>query len=380
MLSEMKPKVLFYTKLNFGNEAHSGISKKIFAQAKALRRLDIETDLLYFRNNEVVISNGDYEQIFRYNNKWKRFFFQFFSFSTAIDLRQYTHIYIRHFFLNPFAILLLKKLKKANPSVKIVMEIASYPYHDQVRHDDVEDRIRYGLDKVLCTYLKKYVDRILTFSAFDRIFDIPTIKTSNGVDIDGLFPKKPTALSEEFHILGLANVQHWHGFDRIIAGMSSYHHQFPVYFHIVGKGDAISALKRQSVEAGLEKTVIFHGAKYGDELQAFFDTCHLGVSSLGMHRIGVANGETSNLKVREYCARGIPFINGYLDRDIPANFPFVFQVAADESPVNIEQTISFYRNLLLLYPDYPGNLHEFAKNNLTWEAKFKVLRQWILSS
>jgi glycosyltransferase involved in cell wall biosynthesis len=276
---------------------------------------------------------------------------------------------------------LLRKIKSIHPNARVVMEIASYPYHEQVRKGDLRDRFRYGLDKWMCSQLKKYVDRILTYSNFDSIFGIPTLKTSNGVDIDGLLPKKATPLQGEFHILGLANVQHWHGFDRVISGLKMYSGQdeFPVFFHIVGKGDALAALRQECIAAGLEMQVIFHGPKYGAELQDFFERCHIGISSLGMHRIGVATGETSNLKVREYCARGIPFINGYLDRDLPADFPYVFNVAADESPVNIADALNFYRNLLKNHPDYPEKLHEFAVKNLSWEAKFEVLKNWILS-
>ena len=377
----MAAKILFYTKLDFGNEAHSGISKKIFAQAKALRRLGIETDLLYFRGNEVVVSNGEQDRVFAHNSTAKRVLFQFFGFTAAIDLQQYSHIYIRHFFLHPIAMMALRRIKKINPKAKLIMEIASYPYHQQARKGDVSDQFRYKLDRWFCGSLKKYIDCILTYSEYDRIFDIPTIKTSNGVDIDGLSPKKVTPLLGEFHILGLANVQHWHGFDRVIQGLKKYEKQkeLPVFFHIVGKGDAIESLKRLSKGTMLERCVLFHGAKHGAELQTFFNNCHIGISSLGMHRVGASRGEWSTLKVREYCARGIPFINGYLDRDLPLDFPYTMQVNADDSAVNIEKAIDFYRNLLEIHPDYPTELHAFAQRHLTWEAKFADLKKWVLS-
>ena len=377
----MEKKILLYTKLNFGNEGHSGISKKIFAQAKALRRLGFPTDLFYFNENDVVLDNGQEKQIFCFKNKYKRVFFQYKNFIQSIDFQSYTHVYIRHFFLQPLAILLLREMKKANPKLKIIMEIASFPYHEQARKDDWKDRFRYGVDKFHCRFLKYYVDKILTFSPFEKIYEIPTLRTSNGVDIDGLFPKKTTPLTSELHILGLANVQHWHGFDRMIEGLRAYYKNaptLPVYFHIVGKGDAIPKLQLLVNEPFLQEKVIFHGAKYADELQGFFEKCHVAVSSLGMHRIGVANGETSNLKVREYCARGIPFINGYTDRDLPKDFPFVFQVEANEQSIDIQEVVLFYQNLILQNPDYPTLLYEFAKANLTWEAKLEIVKNEFL--
>lgn len=377
----MQKKILFYTKLDFGNEGHSGISKKIFAQAKALRRLGFSTDLLYFKGNEVVVENDVNKQFFSFENKYKRIFFQYKKFIQCIDFQSYTHVYIRHFFLHPLAIVLLYTMKKANPKLKIIMEIASFPYHEQARKNDWKDRFRYGMDKLHCRFLKTYVDKILTFSPFEKIYDIPTLRTSNGVDIDGLFPKKTTPLNGELHLLGLANVQHWHGFDRVIEGLRLHYKNpdaFPVYFHIVGKGDAIPDLELLVNEPFLKEKIIFHGAKYADELQYFFEKCHLAVSSLGMHRIGVANGETSNLKVREYCARGIPFINGYTDRDLPTDFPYVFQVEATEQNVDIQQIIFFYQKLLPQNSNYPSILHEFAKANLTWEAKLEIVKKEFL--
>ncbi len=378
------PKFLFYTKLNFGNEGHSGISKKIIAQAEALRRLGFPTDLLYFSDNEVVVEDGLGKRVFSFSNKYQRIFFQYKNFIQLLDFQSYTHIYIRHFFLHPLAIFLLFWIKKANPSLKIIMEIASYPYHEQARKDDWKDRLRYAMDKWHCQFLKRYVNVILTFSPFEKIYDIPTLRTSNGVAIDGLFPKKNILFDPKngFHILGLANVQHWHGFDRIIEGLREYYqdstNSTPVFFHIVGKGDELAKLQSLVNEPILQKHIIFHGAKYAAELQDFFEKCQVAVSSLGMHRIGVANGETSNLKVREYCARGIPFINGYTDRDLPTDFPFVFQVLANEQSVDIQKVINFYENLLNTHSDFPNALHNFAKQHLTWEAKLEVVKDWAL--
>jgi glycosyltransferase involved in cell wall biosynthesis len=373
-------KILLYTKLNFGNEGHSGISKKIFAQAKALRNLGFPTDLFYFSDNDVVLDDGSTKKVFSFENKYKRVFFQYNNFIQKIDFQDYTHVYIRHFFLHPLAIFLLWKMKKINPNLKIIMEIASFPYHEQARKNDWKDRFTYGLDKLHCGFLKKYVDVILTFSPFEKIFGIPTLRTSNGVDIDGIFPKKITPFSTDFHILGLANVQQWHGFDRIIEGMRAFYRQNPdgkVYFHIVGKGEVLPYLQSLVNEDFLKDKIIFHGAKYADELQYFFEKSHVAVSSLGMHRIGVANGETSNLKVREYCARGIPFINGYLDRDLPSDFPYVFQVEADEQKIDIQAVMDFYQNILDKKLDYPTELHRFAKENLTWEAKLMVVKNFL---
>jgi hypothetical protein len=369
--------LLYYTKINFAEQGNSGIIKKVFSQVKALRDLGVACDLFYFENNNCVLEKNDGEKrVWRFDSKWKRIQFQYFSFLQHIDFQQYTAIYIRHFFLHPLAILMLRQWKKTNIALKVIMEIASFPYHEQARKDKLKERVTYALDKWLTLLLHHYVDVILTFSPYEKIYGIRTLRTSNGIDTDGVEVVKIPDFNNELHILGLANVQHWHGFDRVIAGLKAYYsgnYTMPVYFHIVGRGDEIPLLERQVDSDILKKHILFHGAKYGADLQRFFDENHVAVSSLGMHRIGVANGETSNLKVREYCVRGIPFINGYLDRDLPADFPYVFQVAADEQAIDIQQVIAFYQHLRQNNSHFPEELNAFAKAHLTWKAKLEVV-------
>ncbi len=376
-------RILYYTKINFAEQGNSGIIKKVFSQVKALRTHGLECDLFYFQNNECILekTNGK-KQVWAFENKWKRIQFQYFDYLQHIDFQGYNAIYIRHFFLHPLATLMLNNWKKQNPTLRIVMEIASFPYYGQARKDSFKEQWTYRMDKLLTPLLKRSVDVILTFSPFEKIYGISTLRTSNGIDTDGVEILPKPFFQKELHILGLANVQHWHGFDRIIRGIKDYYssnYETEVYLHIVGRGDEIPFLEKLIDSDILKKYVLFHGAKYGNDLEDFFQKSHIALSSLGMHRIGVANGETSNLKLREYCAKGIPFINGYLDRDLPSDFPYALQVEADESAIDIEQIISFYKELRTKYSDYPTQLNQFAKNNLTWKAKLKIVVDYLNS-
>ncbi len=376
-------RILYYTKINFAEQGNSGIIKKVFSQVKALRTHGLECDLFYFQNNECILekTNGE-KQVWTFENKWKRIQFQYFGYLQHIDFQGYNAIYIRHFFLHPLATLMLNNWKKQNPKLRVVMEIASFPYYGQARKDSFKEQWTYRMDKLLTPLLKRSVDVILTFSPFEKIYGISTLRTSNGIDTDGVEILPKPFFQKELHILGLANVQHWHGFDRVIRGVKDYYsgsYETEVYLHIVGRGDEIPFLEKLIDSDILKKYVLFHGAKYGDDLESFFQKSHIALSSLGMHRIGVANGETSNLKLREYCAKGIPFINGYLDRDLPSDFPYALQVAADESAIDIEQIISFYKELRTKHSDYPTQLNQFAKNNLTWKAKLKIVVDYLNS-
>lgn len=44
--------------------------------------------------------------------------------------------------------------------------------------------------------------------------------------------------SDELHLIGVAEVHYWHGFDRLVRGLAAYYDRgrsYKVYFHIVGE-------------------------------------------------------------------------------------------------------------------------------------------------
>ena len=90
----------------------------------------------------------------------------------------------------------------------------------------------------------------------------------------------------------------------------------------------------------MEPYVILHGKKHGKELDEIFDQCDFGIGSLGRHRVGIVHIKT--LKNREYAAKGIPFVYSETDTDFD-NKPYVLKMPADETTINIEKIIEFYK-------------------------------------
>ena len=83
------------------------------------------------------------------------------------------------------------------------------------------------------------MDAIVTFSDATEIFGQRTINISNGVDFDSIPIHHYLAPSDDsIHLIGVAEVHIWHGYDRLIAGIGEYYKntQNPrqVFFHIVG--------------------------------------------------------------------------------------------------------------------------------------------------
>lgn len=164
----------------------------------------------------------------------------------------------------------------------------------------------------------------------------PHITIGNGFDVGSVSIRQHVPYEgEELRILCVANMRHWHGIDRLIRGLGAYRGPVRVMFHIAGEGPELPGVKKLINDLGISDRIIFHGFTTGEELDTLFNTCHIAAGSLGIHRKGLT--QTSELKVREYCARGIPFIISSRDPDFPDGFPYILRLTADESPIQIEE-------------------------------------------
>ncbi|KAF2959884.1 glycosyltransferase [Thermotoga sp. 38H-to] len=201
----------------------------------------------------------------------------------------------------------------------------------------------------------------------------------NGIDLNEIPVIDPPKFEKELHLIGVANVAYWHGYDRVIKGLWEYYRKTPgkkVYFHIVGDGPELPRLRKLTKKLELEEYVVFHGPKHGEELDKMFEKMHVGIGALGNHRKKLLT--TSELKIREYCARGIPFVSASYDPDFPEDFPFLLRIPSDESPVDIQKVISFYKELKKTHPDYPLLMRKYAEEHLSWEIKMKPLVERIM--
>nr|WP_321521483.1 glycosyltransferase family 1 protein [uncultured Macellibacteroides sp.] len=337
-----------------GFEAHNGISNKIYYQVDGLKQNGIDVRLCYLQIddkgfhkrmvNDSIIENfgkGIWAKI------KKRI--SYYSLLNYILEERIDFLYVRHDFnANPFLVSFFKSLKRKK--IKSILEIPTYPYDNEFTHAKWKDRIQLEIDKLFRSSLSKTIFRIVTFTELPKIWDTPTICISNGIDFDKVRIKSINKFGRDkdnrLDLIGVADIHDWHGFDRLILGLADYYKQekkIKVYFHIVGSGIEIiiNQLKQIVIENNLEEYIKFYGPKAGLELDNLFDFADFGVASLARHRSNITTIKT--LKNREYSARGIPFIFSENDSDFD-HMPYVLKISADESPINIESVIDFYRN------------------------------------
>jgi len=82
------------------------------------------------------------------------------------------------------------------------------------------------------------------------------------------------------------------------------------------------------------------------------------------------------LKVREYTARGVPFVIAYDDIDLEDNLPFYLRLPSDNSPIDMEKIVRWADNVLK-DKDIPFYMREYALNKMDWRVKMKQLKDFL---
>jgi hypothetical protein len=358
-----------------GDSEFSGISKKKMAQVKGLKECGCNVVNCYYSVNprnghrkwmvddEVLIDLG--------TGAWAKV-------RKRIDYRpllayilenRVSFVYMRSDHnANPFLIHFVKQLKKKK--VAVVMEIPTYPYDQE--YITFESKCHLFIDKLFRGKLAKQLHAIVTFSGEEVIFGQRTIRISNGVDFSSLKLKEKKPTNGELHLIGVAEIHYWHGFDRVLAGMADYYKGEPnecnVFFHIVGefsgereKNEILPFIKGNR----LENYVTLHGRLFGADLDSLFDKADMGVGSLGRHRSNITHIKT--LKNREYAARGVPFFYSEIDEDFE-NMAYILKIPADESPVDIKKVIDFYSRV----EETPQEIRDSVKH-LSWNNQMQIV-------
>ena len=326
----------------------NGISKKIHYQVNGLKACGVDTRLCYMdETTGRKLRMVDNHVLRDYGSGLKSKLLKRTEYSSIIEYARKERIdfvYMRSDHnANPFTIHMVRKLKETG--IKVVMEIPTYPYDQE--YESLSRRKFLFIDQCFRKILARQLSGIVTFSDYPIIFGKPALQISNGVDFSQIpLKRKINDTNHELHLIGVAEIHYWHGFDRLVRGLANYYQTPPsykVYFHIIGeffgereKKEILPVIKQH----GLEEYIILHGARHGKELDDLFEQADMAIGSLARHRSGIIHIKT--LKNREYAARGLSFIYSEIDSDFE-NKPYILKAKADESPIDIYQIIEFYK-------------------------------------
>ncbi len=350
----------------------SGVEKKIDGQIKAFESLGHNVWYFTFNADKILLCHkNESKELFSVNPNPIGYYMalqkamRYAAENLKIDM-----VYIRRIFCSPFHLKTLKLFKQKN--ILTVEEIPTYPYDQLNRHYvAISYKLAAIMDKLFRGQYHKYLDRFVTFSKHKEIFGVPTICLDNGVDFDNVRFTPTVFPDDRMDMIAVSAMSPCHGYERAIEGIKIYNDtnpKIPVYLHLVGDGQERSSWQALADKYNLGEYVIFHGHRTGDELIDIFDRCQIGLSILGMYKMGME--AVSPLKTREYAAMGKPFIYANTEDNIDENTPFCMRVSNDASPLDINEILNFYNNVRTI-PNICQDMNEFALKHYSWKAQME---------
>lgn len=354
--------------ISFVPLTEKGVLKKIEYQVNALKRLGINSTKLEIIDGDYYLCKKKIGKTFEKNNLKDKIWRKFSTIKYLSNLKNKNFyenrnlIYIRNFGSSPWFISYLKYLKKLNK--KIILEIPTYPYDKECS----KFNIFHILDKIFRKKLYKYVDKIVTYSEDEKIWGIPCINISNGIDLNEVQKKIENKIeSGKIVFTSVSNCSIWHGIDRFINSLEEYgknENKKKIKFNIIGEGSELINLKnRVSKSDYLSGVVKFWGFRNGQELDKIYNNTNIGVGSLGIHRIGLT--EVQPLKNREYTAKGLPFVISFIDPEFKDK-NYVYKVESNEEMFDIKKLINWYEN-----SNFNSNLIREDSKRFTWDIQMK---------
>jgi len=370
---------LMFYRVNKDNRTNIGVVKKAYAQAKAMRRLGIDLDLVLLSDKGILLNDQLIHTFHKptLHKPSSTYWFYFFDFLPTlfknILIKTYDLIYFRFALAHPGLIGFLKKMKQINPGIKIVMEIPTYPYEKEKR--TVIDRLSLIMDGHFRKQLHRYVDLITHYGLAKEIWKIPTISIRNGIDPEQIPTSELLLDKNKIRLIAIANWSYWHGLDRLISGLEKYYQNksssYNITLTVVGFGKEIPRYKDLVKKADLQSYVSFLPPLASEQLDELFTKVDIGIGTLGIHRKGIEID--SSLKHREYCARGIPFILAGRDLDFPSSTPFVLKISEDEKTISMEEIIIFYEQMYHRSTEINKKVRKYAEEHLRWEQRLALI-------
>lgn len=348
----MKHKKLSY--YSYGSENFPGVMKKIDNTVKAAQNLGLQAE------------HKAYKSADKYKS-WK-----------AMLIDDADIIFIRFSFLIQtllFPIVLIKRLqgKKIIIDVPTPRTIAL----NEMRGAQAKNlKIKIVWNYIFSSWILFPTNLIIQYAEESNFFSFglrsKTLKMGNGILIDdSIKVVKQQKQTNKINLIAVASIAFWHGYDRLLKAMALAKQKNPdieINLNLVGDGELLPELKKLADELKLSAHVRFTGALYGQELEAAYEGANLGVSSFGLFRKGL--DEASDLKTREYLAKGLCVIGAGKDPDFPEDSPYRFLVPNDESIEPIAEIL-----IKLAQSDLPApeEVRTYAENNIALEGKLKKM-------
>lgn len=351
-------RVLYITYVDYLQNAFPGVQDKITGQIQSFREVGYEVDRInqYGSQAQVFYDDGKSDFI----SSFQRRVAILKAVKYVLQKSDYIAAYIRFQFFSEDVREMLHLLHEHNCIV--LMEFPTFPYEGELHKQGLKGEIKLLCDKLFRSTCAENIDAFVTQAEDSYIYGTRCIKVLNGLD----YSKHPlrtlkVPATNEVHCVAVASMLPWHGYDRFILGMADYYNKnldinLKVFLHLVGDGVEIQKYQKIVVDNNLKEYVFFHGMQGGKSLENIVSNCDIAIGSLGAFRINLK--KLSTLKSREYCAWGFPTVNCTSTDIIEDNDPYCLFVPEDESNVNIDEVVKFYKKV---YFESGEGINEIAR-------------------
>ena len=368
--------IFLYT--NFFKDDYSiGITKKIHAQIKSLRKLGFLVTYSSYSDDGALIIDNDENIVFKKKypidiKKLNRYYRRFHLIKTVIQYLSteqcsFDYAYLRWHTYDRLFLRMLKTLKDRG-AVNIV---EAHAYSPDFVPTSLISKYQVFMDNRYAKRAKDYVDLVAAMTTYKDIWGIPTVQIENAIDLDDISPREYSPdLNGTVRLISVAIERNYHGIDRVLRGLHNYYKSAGakrIQFLLVGK------YTQETIELvnslGLRDICSFVGSKSGAELDRLYNHADIGVGALAHHRIGMYEG--SSLKTKEYFAKGLPFIYGWKEPSFDDTYPYALRFELCEDPIDIRAVLDFFQHIE--NEDYLTEMRDFAANNYSWDREFTKL-------
>ena len=371
---EKAKKILYLTRYSLDQEFH--LKKKFDGQLSAFSKLGFDVYYIAFDKSNLYLVHNDQKTVVGKTHFWFPSYLhtQFYNdlhkaAIKAIIAVGFDYLYWRSSPLFGSSCKVAETAKSHGAT--FILEIPTFPFREAPL-----SRLR----KWFSLYSNRFTDRyhslidayvLIGEDAGGEYNGKPAINIENGIDVNGIPVRKPVNDMNTIHILALASMSYWHGYERIIKSLGEYNGSQNMMIHMVGgnEGGSLPEWKELTHQLNLDDRVIFHGSMTGEALDEMFDLCDIGVNSLAMYKKGF--NVTMELKAREYISRGLPFFCAVDDPALSyAEKPMWLRIPNDDSIPDMNDIVEFALKMKN-DPTHVIVLRKLAEEHMTWEQQYK---------
>jgi len=335
-----------------------GIKKKISAQTKVFVRnfgrtyyTSYSGQMLYLMSEEKILEKElaiTKQECYKAILKW-------------LQKYRIQRAYIRYELSDKWGVEFFKELKMRG--IVFVLEFPTIPYDEELSNKRVKIE-----DKFYREQLADYVEQCTTYSNYDSVFGIPCISLLNGVDLDQHPVHKIRTPDGKIVLIAVATMNKWHGYERVIKGLADYYANNGtqnIIFRLVGEGPESDKYYQLVEQYKLQGHVEFLGSLEGRGLDSLYDKVDIAIGTLATYKMKVVSA--APIKLRDYCARGIPFIYAYDDLSFSGKEEYALKISNNNRPVDMKEVIDFY-NRIKQNGFFVDEMRKYISENCTWDV------------